>query len=36
VAGMQAEAFIKTTDRTFFEFLLKPLSEQMARAFKDR
>lgn len=36
VAGMQAEAFIKTTDRTFLEFLLKPLSEQMARAFKDR
>jgi HlyD family secretion protein len=36
VAGMQAEAFIKTTERTFFEFLLKPLSEQMSRAFKDR
>jgi HlyD family secretion protein len=36
VAGMQAEAFIKTTDRTFVEYLAKPLSEQMARAFKDR
>jgi HlyD family secretion protein len=36
VAGMQAEAFIKTTERSFFEYLLKPLSEQMSRAFKDR
>ena len=36
VAGMQAEAFIKTTERSFFEYLLKPLTEQMARAFKDR
>jgi hypothetical protein len=33
---MQAEALIKTTERSFFEYLLKPLSEQMARAFKDR
>jgi HlyD family secretion protein len=36
VAGMQAEALIKTSERTFFEYLLKPLSEQMARAFRDR
>lgn len=36
VAGMQAEAFIKTTERSFFEYILKPLSEQMSRAFKDR
>jgi HlyD family secretion protein len=36
VAGMQAEAMIKTTDRSFFQYLMKPLSEQMARAFKDR
>ena len=36
VAGMQAEAFIKTTERSFFQYLLKPLSEQMSRAFKDR
>ena len=36
VAGMQAEAFIKTGDRTFLDYLSKPITEQIARAFKDR
>jgi len=36
VPGMPAEAFIKTHDRTPMEYLLKPLHEQIARAFRER
>ena len=33
---MQAETFIQTEDRTPFAYLMKPLSDQFARAFKER
>jgi len=36
VPGMPAEAFITTTPRTPLEYLIKPLSEQIARAFRER
>jgi HlyD family secretion protein len=36
VPGMPAEAFIQTTFRTPLEYFLKPLSEQIARAFRER
>jgi HlyD family secretion protein len=35
-SGMQAEALVKTGDRTPLTFLLKPLSDQIARAFRER
>lgn len=34
--GMQAEALIKTGERTTLEYLLKPLLEQMGRAMRER
>ena len=34
--GMPAEAFIKTTDRSVISYILKPLSDQLARSFKER
>ena len=36
VPGMPAEAFIQTHERTPFEYLLKPLREQIARTFRER
>ena len=36
LAGMPVEAFIETTPRTVASFLLKPLSDQLARAFRGR
>lgn len=33
--GMPAEAFIKTSDRKVITLLLKPLSDQLARAFRE-
>jgi HlyD family secretion protein len=36
VAGMPAEAFIQTGARTVVSYLLKPIEEQIARAFKAR
>jgi HlyD family secretion protein len=36
VPGMPAEVFIQTQDRTPLEFLIKPLSEQIARTFRER
>jgi HlyD family secretion protein len=36
VPGMPAEAFIQTTYRTPLEYFLKPLAEQIARAFRER
>jgi membrane fusion protein, type I secretion system len=36
VAGMQAEVFVQTHDRTPFEYMIKPLEEQFARAFRER
>jgi HlyD family secretion protein len=35
VAGMQADVFIQTTDRTPLEYFLKPLQDQIARAFRE-
>ena len=35
VAGMQAEVFVQTHDRTPFQYLVKPLSDQIARAFRE-
>lgn len=36
VPGMLAEAYIRTGDRTAMSFLLKPLTDQFARAFRER
>jgi len=36
VAGMPAEVHIKTHDRTALSFLMKPLQDQLARAFRER
>ena len=35
VAGMQAEVFVQTQDRTPLEYFLKPLHDQIARAFRE-
>lgn len=35
-AGMQAEALIKTSDRTVLDYLTKPLFDQMRRAMRER
>jgi protease secretion system membrane fusion protein len=34
-AGMPVEVVIKTGERTFMSYLLKPLSDRFARSFKD-
>lgn len=36
MAGMQAETFIETVERTPIDFLLKPLMTQLARTFRER
>ena len=36
VPGMPAEIFIRTHERTALEYLLKPLNEQVSRAFRER
>jgi HlyD family secretion protein len=36
VPGMPAEAFIKTRERTPLQYLMKPLVDQFARAFRER
>ncbi len=33
--GMPAEVYIQTTERTFFEYLMQPLRDSMARAFRE-
>ncbi|RUT92670.1 HlyD family type I secretion periplasmic adaptor subunit, partial [Mesorhizobium sp. USDA-HM6] len=35
VPGMPVEAFIRTGDRKVFSYLMKPLTDQMMRAFRD-
>jgi HlyD family secretion protein len=35
-AGMQADVFVKTGDRTPLEFIVKPLKDQIAKAFRER
>jgi len=36
VPGMPAEVLIQTSERTFFEYLSKPVADSMSRAFKER
>lgn len=33
--GMPAEVYMRTTDRTFFEYVFKPLKDSMVRAFRE-
>jgi HlyD family type I secretion membrane fusion protein len=33
--GMPAEVYIKTSERTFFEYLTQPIRDSMARAFRE-
>jgi HlyD family secretion protein len=35
-AGMQAEVFLRTSERSAVRYLVQPLSDQIARAFKER
>ncbi|MGP9819631.1 HlyD family type I secretion periplasmic adaptor subunit [Salinarimonas sp. NSM] len=34
-AGMPAEVYIETAERTFFQYLIRPLQDSMARAFRE-
>lgn len=36
VPGMVVESFIKTSDRTVLSYLIKPLADQISRAFRER
>jgi len=36
VPGMPVEVYIRTQDRTPFDYLMKPLREQLARTFRER
>lgn len=36
VPGMPAEVFVRTGDRTALTYLLKPISDQISRAFRER
>jgi HlyD family secretion protein len=36
VSGMQAEAYMQTGERTPFQYLVKPLTDQFHRAFRER
>jgi HlyD family secretion protein len=36
IAGMPVEAFIQTGERTVMSYLVKPLSDQVLRAFRER
>ncbi|MBB3461121.1 HlyD family type I secretion periplasmic adaptor subunit [Rhizobium sp. BK377] len=36
VPGMPAEVLLQTSERTFFEYLSKPVVDSMSRAFKER
>ncbi len=33
--GMPAEVFVKTADRTFFQYLIQPIYDTMSRAFRE-
>ena len=35
IPGMPVEAFIQTRKRTVFSYLTKPLTDQIARAFRE-
>lgn len=34
--GMPAEVYIKTSERTFFQYVVKPIHDSMLRAFRER
>lgn len=34
--GMPAEVYIKTTERTFFQYIVRPIYDSMSRAFRER
>lgn len=34
--GMPAEVYIKTSERTFFQYLMRPIHDSMSRAFRER
>ncbi|MBB3388489.1 HlyD family secretion protein [Rhizobium sp. BK275] len=36
VPGMPAEVLLQTSERTFFEYLSKPIADSMSRAFRER
>jgi len=36
IPGMPVEAFVQTGDRTMLSYLIKPLSDQLMRAFKEK
>ena len=36
VPGMPVECFIRTDDRTVISFLVKPLRDQIEKAFRER
>jgi HlyD family secretion protein len=36
IPGMPVEAFVQTGDRTMFSYLMKPLSDQLMRAFREK
>ena len=36
IPGMPVEAFVQTGDRTLLSYLIKPLSDQLMRSFRER
>jgi HlyD family secretion protein len=36
IPGMPVEAFVQTGDRTMMSYLMKPLSDQLMRAFREK
>jgi HlyD family secretion protein len=36
ISGMQAETFLQTAERTPFQYIMKPLTDQFNRAFRER
>lgn len=36
IAGMQVEAFVETSERSPLDFLMKPIVDQLSRAFRER
>jgi HlyD family secretion protein len=36
IPGMQADSFIRTAERTPFQYMMKPLTDQFSRAFRER
>jgi HlyD family secretion protein len=36
IPGMPSEAFVQTGDRTVLSYLMKPLHDQLMRAFREK